>query len=73
MLLEIPSKSENSTEDENGTKMLVTGSGRIPPALMVKVPPARDEMQEGYPPYGNPGYRNPGYGNPGYRNPGMRR
>ena len=73
VLLEIPSKSENSTEDENGTKMLVTGSGRIPPALMVKVPPARDEMQEGYPPYGNPGYRNPGYGNPGYRNPGMRR
>ena len=33
-------------EDENGTKMLVTGSGRIPPALMVKVPPARDEMQK---------------------------
>ena len=50
------------------TPVLVTGSGRIPPALMVKVPPARDEMQEGYPPYGNPGYRNPGY-----RNPGMRR
>ena len=74
VLLEIPSKSENSTVDANGTKMLVTGSGRIPPSLMVKVPQIREDMPpEGYPVPGNPGYRNPQYGNPPMRQPVRRR
>ena len=69
VLLEIPSKMEDSTLDETGTEMLITGSGRIPPALMVRIPKEPENMPGGYPGYGNPGYGNPGYGNPAYGNP----
>ncbi len=68
VLLENPSDTENPTVDENGTKMLITGSGRIPPALMVKIPQPREDMPGGVPGYGNPGYGNPGYGNRPYGN-----
>lgn len=58
--LENPSIYEgDATVDASGAKMIVTGSGKIPPSLMVKTPKPREGMgmPGEYGPYDNPPMR----------------